>query len=173
MAFISFRRDLHSVLVCHYITDTGIAQVYLLVKNFLILDVASSLCLSQKKYKIISHPRKNTGVWHDLCSIMKITASRNAVGLWAALPRDWETRKVHTMISTVSRTALSIHSAAMRFLQEDDGASLVEYVLLIALIAVVCLGAVTLLGTNTNTKLVALLLVVVNCSVTFLIFYDG
>jgi len=57
------------------------------------------------------------------------------------------------MISTVSRTAFSLRSAAMRFLQEDDGASLVEYVLLIALIAVVCLGAVTLLGTNTNTKL--------------------
>lgn len=33
------------------------------------------------------------------------------------------------------------------------GAALVEYVLLVALIAAVCVGAVTLLGTNANTKL--------------------
>lgn len=47
----------------------------------------------------------------------------------------------------------TLRSAAARFLREDDGASLVEYVLLIALIAVVCVGAVTLLGGNVNTKL--------------------
>lgn len=40
-----------------------------------------------------------------------------------------------------------------RFAREDEGASLVEYVLLIALVAVVCVGAVTLLGGNVNTKL--------------------
>jgi len=40
-----------------------------------------------------------------------------------------------------------------RFLREEEGASLVEYVLLVALIAVVCVGAVTLLGGNVNTKL--------------------
>lgn len=39
------------------------------------------------------------------------------------------------------------------FWRNEDGASLVEYVLLIALIAVVCVAAVTLLGTNTNAKL--------------------
>lgn len=44
-------------------------------------------------------------------------------------------------------------SALRRFWNEDDGATLVEYVLLVALIAVVCVGAVTLLGSNTNTKL--------------------
>ena len=47
----------------------------------------------------------------------------------------------------------AFRAAAVRFVREDEGASLVEYVLLIALIAVVCVGAVTLLGTNTNTKL--------------------
>lgn len=47
----------------------------------------------------------------------------------------------------------SLRSAVARFLREEDGASLVEYVLLVALIAVVCLVAVTLLGTNTNSKL--------------------
>jgi len=47
----------------------------------------------------------------------------------------------------------SASSAIVRFVRDEDGASLVEYVLLIALIAVVCVGAVTLLGTNTNTKL--------------------
>jgi len=47
----------------------------------------------------------------------------------------------------------TFRSVAARFAREDDGASLVEYVLLIALIAVVCVGAVTLLGSNVNTKL--------------------
>ena len=40
----------------------------------------------------------------------------------------------------------ALRSAVRRFVREDDGASLVEYVLLVALIAVVCLGAITLLG---------------------------
>ncbi len=47
----------------------------------------------------------------------------------------------------------ALRQAVSRFLRDEDGASLVEYVLLIALIAVVCVGAVTLLGTNTNAKL--------------------
>ena len=50
-----------------------------------------------------------------------------------------------------------VRSAVARFChafgREEDGASLVEYVLLVALIAVVCLAAVTLLGTNTSAKL--------------------
>jgi len=39
-----------------------------------------------------------------------------------------------------------------RFDREDQGASLVEYALLVALIAVVCIAAVTLLGGNASTK---------------------
>lgn len=35
----------------------------------------------------------------------------------------------------------------------EEGASLVEYALLVALIAVVCIAAVTLLGGNISTKL--------------------
>ncbi|MEY2434699.1 MAG: pilus assembly protein Flp/PilA [Acidimicrobiaceae bacterium] len=35
---------------------------------------------------------------------------------------------------------------------EERGASLVEYALLVALIAVVCIAAITLLGGNANTK---------------------
>jgi pilus assembly protein Flp/PilA len=35
----------------------------------------------------------------------------------------------------------------------DRGASLVEYALLVALIAVVCIAAVTLLGRNASSKL--------------------
>lgn len=35
----------------------------------------------------------------------------------------------------------------------ERGASLVEYALLVALIAVVCIGAVTLLGRNSSTKM--------------------
>ena len=36
--------------------------------------------------------------------------------------------------------------------KSDRGASLVEYALLVALIAVVCIGAVTVLGQNASSK---------------------
>ena len=39
-----------------------------------------------------------------------------------------------------------------RFGRSERGASLVEYALLVALIAVVCIVAVTLLGSNASTK---------------------
>ena len=44
-------------------------------------------------------------------------------------------------------------SFVARFLRDDGGATLVEYVLLVALVAVVCAGAVAVLGTSANTKL--------------------
>lgn len=47
----------------------------------------------------------------------------------------------------------TFRTAVLRFAREEEGATLVEYVLLVALIAVVCVGAVTLLGSNTNAKL--------------------
>ena len=34
----------------------------------------------------------------------------------------------------------------------DDGATMVEYALMLALIAVVCIAAVALIGTNANIK---------------------
>lgn len=40
-----------------------------------------------------------------------------------------------------------------RFGSSERGASLVEYALLVALIAVVCIGAVQILGNNANSKL--------------------
>jgi pilus assembly protein Flp/PilA len=40
-----------------------------------------------------------------------------------------------------------------RALSEDRGASVVEYALLVALIALVVVGALTMLGTSTSTKL--------------------
>jgi pilus assembly protein Flp/PilA len=40
-----------------------------------------------------------------------------------------------------------------RFNRDEKGASLVEYVLLVALIAVVCIAALTLLGGSASTKL--------------------
>ncbi len=46
-----------------------------------------------------------------------------------------------------------LRTAVIRFVRDEDGASLVEYALLIALIAVVCVGAVTAIGTAVNTKL--------------------
>jgi pilus assembly protein Flp/PilA len=40
-----------------------------------------------------------------------------------------------------------------RFANDEKGASLVEYALLVALIAVICIAAITLIGQNASTKL--------------------
>jgi pilus assembly protein Flp/PilA len=39
----------------------------------------------------------------------------------------------------------------VRFMREEEGATAVEYGLMVALIAVVIIAAVTLIGTNLNT----------------------
>ena len=49
---------------------------------------------------------------------------------------------IRTMIAFVSR----------RVTKTDEGASMVEYALLLALIAVICIGAVTLLGQSASDK---------------------
>ena len=56
-------------------------------------------------------------------------------------------------ITLHSITLHSLVSFGRRFWADDEGATLVEYVLLVALIGAVCVGAVTLLGTSANTKL--------------------
>ncbi|GLC26676.1 Flp family type IVb pilin [Roseisolibacter agri] len=43
--------------------------------------------------------------------------------------------------------------AARRFLRDESGATMVEYALLVALIALVLIASVTLLGTSSSTKL--------------------
>lgn len=42
--------------------------------------------------------------------------------------------------------------AAKKFMVEEDGATMVEYGLMVALIAALCIGVVTTLGQNINTK---------------------
>lgn len=50
-------------------------------------------------------------------------------------------------------TAYQFMAAWLRTRVNDErGASLVEYALLVALIAVVCIAAITLLGNNASTK---------------------
>jgi pilus assembly protein Flp/PilA len=44
-------------------------------------------------------------------------------------------------------------SLLSRFARDDSGATAIEYGLIVALIAVVIIGAVTVLGTNLNTSL--------------------
>jgi pilus assembly protein Flp/PilA len=46
----------------------------------------------------------------------------------------------------------TIQNELRRLLRDEEGASLVEYVLLVALIAVVCIAAVTLLGQSAQKK---------------------
>lgn len=44
------------------------------------------------------------------------------------------------------------YSVARKFMVEEDGATMVEYGLMVALIAAVCIGVVTTLGQNINGK---------------------
>jgi pilus assembly protein Flp/PilA len=46
----------------------------------------------------------------------------------------------------------SLKQFSISLVRDEEGASLVEYVLLVALIAVVCIAAVTLLGQNAAKK---------------------
>jgi pilus assembly protein Flp/PilA len=46
----------------------------------------------------------------------------------------------------------SLKQFTLHLVRDEEGASLVEYVLLVALIAVVCIAAVTLLGTSARDK---------------------
>jgi len=46
----------------------------------------------------------------------------------------------------------TLKTSLIHCLRDEEGASLVEYVLLVALIAVVCIAAVTLLGTSARDK---------------------
>ncbi|MGN6082309.1 Flp family type IVb pilin [Trinickia sp.] len=45
----------------------------------------------------------------------------------------------------------TIINQAKRFLRDEDGATMVEYALMLALIAVVCIASVGLIGTRANT----------------------
>jgi len=44
-----------------------------------------------------------------------------------------------------------INQLVRRFVKNDEAATMVEYALMLSLIAVVCIIAVTLIGTNANT----------------------
>lgn len=46
----------------------------------------------------------------------------------------------------------SFKTAVSKFVSNDDGAALVEYALLVALIAIICILGVTTLGDKVNTK---------------------
>jgi pilus assembly protein Flp/PilA len=45
----------------------------------------------------------------------------------------------------------NFYEAVARFVQAEDGPTAVEYAVMLALIIVVCLGAITTLGNNANS----------------------
>jgi pilus assembly protein Flp/PilA len=53
----------------------------------------------------------------------------------------------------ISKRGLSMKSLFARFVRDTSGATAIEYGLIVALIAVVIIGAVTTLGSNLNTSL--------------------
>ena len=62
---------------------------------------------------------------------------------WLILPLD---RKGFVMLSRLAQ-------AAVHFLKREDGPTAVEYAVMLALIIVVCIAAITSLGTNANAPL--------------------
>ncbi len=44
-------------------------------------------------------------------------------------------------------------AVSTKFIRDEEGASLVEYGLLLTLVAVVCIAAITLIGTSISTML--------------------
>jgi pilus assembly protein Flp/PilA len=46
----------------------------------------------------------------------------------------------------------SFASSLFRFLENEDGPTAVEYAVMLALIIVVCIGAIQLIGTNANSQ---------------------
>ena len=52
----------------------------------------------------------------------------------------------------VVRHFVAVYNRVMAAARREDGASLVEYALLVGLIAVVCIGAVTFLGGKATEK---------------------
>ena len=97
---------------------------------------------------ILPSSRKNTGTWHGFCCILKRKSNLTD-------PSAHEPGKEFAMLlsaPTPHRRTPPL-SALARFLRDEDGATLVEYVLLVALIALLCAGAIALLGTSANSKL--------------------
>ena len=54
------------------------------------------------------------------------------------------TRRIHTLLQRVA-------TQANVFARDDAGATMVEYGLMVALIAIVCIAAVSAIGTNLNS----------------------
>ena len=51
---------------------------------------------------------------------------------------------------------IKLLAAHTKFVRDEEGASLVEYGLLLSLVAVVCIAAISLLGSNISTLLTTL-----------------
>ncbi|MGR4064067.1 MAG: Flp family type IVb pilin [Vulcanimicrobiaceae bacterium] len=54
---------------------------------------------------------------------------------------------------SISQRGSDVVAAARRLAHDEEGATLVEYALIVALIAVVAIAAVTLLGKNASSSL--------------------
>jgi len=58
---------------------------------------------------------------------------------------------VDRQITERKKTMRNFGTMVTSFLREEDGPTAVEYAVMLALIIVVCIGAITTLGTNANT----------------------
>ena len=81
---------------------------------------------------------------------MTVTATR----LHRHLPRKMRLKIVCGRCMTSDRErkigSCSLYESVTRFVQAEDGPTAVEYAVMLALIIVVCITAITTLGTNAN-----------------------
>ena len=68
-------------------------------------------------------------------------------------PRRKSEREHHTIMDLIAYWQKHVAPyLRARFGKDEEGASLVEYALLVALIAVVCIAAITFVGSNASKK---------------------
>jgi pilus assembly protein Flp/PilA len=66
-------------------------------------------------------------------------------------PRPLETAVVNRQATERVKNMMKLSQCVMGFLKEEDGPTAVEYAVMLALIIVVCIAAITTLGTNASS----------------------
>jgi pilus assembly protein Flp/PilA len=66
--------------------------------------------------------------------------------------RPWKSAKANPSPESERTTMKNFKVLVKQFLASEDGPTAVEYAVMLALIVVVCLGAIQAVGTNANAK---------------------
>ena len=97
----------------------------------------------------------------DVCLTLRQTARMLVVMVWGCCGGEAYSLYANTLFLVVARKSggltfgeilmKNFASKVNRFLKSEDGPTAVEYAVMLALIIVVCLGAITSVGSNANS----------------------